>query len=191
MQSFCSDPDDVFENKNFEFIEKIYKYDDLTTSLLKKLYGASSEKNPDTFFIAEIYYGLLENLILQQVNLGVEIKKIRAVKYSTQVELYKRLNYAKDFIQACYMNEITIDTLASVACLNAAYFLREFKKYFGVTPHQYIITQRLTAAKKMLQSTSKNIKEICFAVGYEDVSSFSKLFKKNFGITPAACQSKK
>ncbi|MEO8711533.1 MAG: AraC family transcriptional regulator [Parafilimonas sp.] len=191
LKSFSNNPDEIFELKYFEFIEKIYQHDPRTQSLLKILYKEAAQQKPDILFITEKYYSLLENLLLQQIDVKEEIKKIDAVKYSTQLELYKRLHYAKDFIHSCYMNAITIDTLASVSCLNTAYFLREFKKYFGITPHQYIMQRRLNAAKKLLETTSNSIAEICFAVGYEDVNSFSKLFKKNFQTTPLAYQSGK
>jgi AraC-like DNA-binding protein len=176
------------QNKNYEFIEKLYQHNDNVTPLIIKLYKATLLKNPDVHLITELYFLLLEKLLLQQMELRDEIKKIKAVKYSTKVELYKRLNYAKDFIQSCYMNDIDLETLASVACMNKAYFLREFKKYFGVTPYQYIITQRLKAAKQMLATTSGTITEICFATGYRDISSFCKLFKKNFCLTPEQYQ---
>jgi AraC-like DNA-binding protein len=176
------------ETKNFEFIEKLYKQNDLITPLLTQLYKATLIKNLDAHLITELYFSLLEKLLLQQIKLRTEIKKINAVKYSTQIELYKRLNYAKDFIQSCYMNEIDLATLASVACMNKAYFLRTFKKYLGVTPYQYIIAQRLKAAKRMLETTSASITEICFAVGYTDIASFCKLFKKSFCVTPEQYQ---
>jgi AraC family transcriptional regulator len=188
LESFRNDLDADRSTKNFEFIEKLYVHNVLVSPLLVKLYHASLVKKPDVHLITEIYYSLLENLLLQQMDLRREIKKIAAVKYSTQQELYKRLYYAKDYIHSCYMNEITVDNLASIACLNNAYFLREFKKYFGITPYQYIINQRLKAAKKMLKASSYSITEICFAVGYHDTTSFSKLFKKKFLISPEKYQ---
>jgi AraC family transcriptional regulator len=189
LQGFQNKLDGSYRSEGFEFIEKLYKHNRCVSPLLMKLYKVSVVKNPDIHFITELYYLLLENLFFQQMNLKKEIQKINAVKYSTQRELYKRLNYAKDFIHSCYMDEISLDKLASVACLNNAYFLREFKKYFGSTPYQYTITQRLKAAQKMLETTSYSITEICFAVGYRDVTSFTKLFKKNFHTTPEKYQS--
>jgi len=188
-KEFPDDLGDGKENESFEFIEKLYAHDQIVTPLLKRLYEASVVTTPDTEFIDETYHVLLESLLLQQAQLKDEIKRIKARKYSTQVELYKRLNYAKDFIHSCYMNEITLDKLASVACLNSVYFLREFKKYFAVTPHQYVMQRRLEAAKKLLETTTFNIAEICYAVGYRDVPSFNKLFRKNFLVTPGAYRS--
>jgi len=185
LQSFGNSLDDVYDRKNFEFIEKLYWHDNTTTPLLRKLYHASVTAKPDIHLITEIYYSLLEGLLTQQTIIKNEIKKVKAVRWSTQVELYKRLNYAKDFIHSCYMNEISLDDLASVACMNNAYFLREFKKYFGLSPHQYIIQHRLNMAKKLMQTTSLSITEICFEVGYSDTTSFGKLFKKYFLSTPA------
>jgi AraC family transcriptional regulator len=147
------------KTKSFEFIEKLYKQNELITPLLMQLYKATLVKNPDVHIINELYFSLLEKLLLQQVKLRNEIKKINAVKYSTQVELYKRLNYAKDFIESCYMNEIDLETLASVSYMNKAYFLRQFKKYFGATPYQYIIWQRLKAAKRMLETRCAGVCE--------------------------------
>jgi len=190
LQRITEGPGDNFEDeqekKSFEFIEKLYGHDNIVTPLLRILYEESVVKKPNVEIINETYHALLENLLLQQAQLKGEIKRIKARKYSTQVELYKRLNYAKDFIHSCYMNEITLDKLASVACLNSAYFLREFKKYLGATPHQYIMQRRLGAAKKLLETTTCNIAEICYSVGYSDVTSFNKLFRKNFAVTPGA-----
>ncbi len=188
LESFGEDFETTNKIKTYEFIEKCYKHNDLVTPLVMKLYRTTLIKNPDHYLITELYFLLLEKLLFQQEKLRNEIMKIEAVKYSTQVELYKRLNYAKDFIESCYMNEIELKTLAKVACMNKAYFLREFKKYFGVTPYQYIIRQRLKAARQMLETIRCTITEICFAVGYRDLVSFCKLFKKSFNVTPEQYQ---
>ena len=189
LQSHGDDFEDEQEKESFEFIEKLYRHDHIVSPLLRRLYQTSVIKNPDAELIDETYHILLESLLFQQAQLKGEIKRIKARKYSTQVELYKRLNYAKDFIHSCYMHEITLNKLASVACLNSMYFLREFKKYFTVTPHQYVMQRRLEAAKKLLETTTFNISEICYAVGYRDVTSFNKLFRKNFLVTPGAYRS--
>ncbi len=184
LQGFFIDFDEPLSRSDFEFIEKLYTPGVQLNTVLKKLYNVSVSRSPDTNILRELYYNLMESLLLEQTNLRKEVRKINAVKYSTQIELYKRLNYAKDFIHCCYMNDIDLHILASVACLNSAYFLREFKKYFGLTPHQCVMAERLTAARRLFQSTSCSIKDICFKVGYHDATSFSKLFKRTFHSSP-------
>ncbi len=167
-----------------EFTEKLYSHDDAVSPVLRRLYHLSLLNKPDSNTITELYYTLIEKMLLVQDGVNNEIKKIEAAKPSTQAELYKRLHYAKDFIDSCYMENITLQQLAAVTCLNSAYFLRQFKKYFGLTPYQYIIKARLKAAKHLLENSSESITDICFTVGYEDTTSFTRLFKQNFLLTP-------
>ena len=112
-----------------------------------------------------------------------------AIKTSTKKELYKRLTRAKDFIDSCYNRDIRVAELAAVCFLNETYFLRQFKNYFGITPRQYIILNRMKAARQILEK-EKDIKitEVCFRVGYNDLSSFSKLFKHFFSVSPESFQ---
>ncbi|HWB24654.1 MAG TPA: AraC family transcriptional regulator [Chitinophagaceae bacterium] len=169
---------------HIEFTEKLYSHDDMVSPLLNRLYRLSVEVKPGNAGITELYYLLLEKLLLLQAGVNADIKKIKAARLSTKTELYKRLHYAKDFIDSCYTGNITLQQLSSVACLNSAYLLRQFKKHFSVTPYQYIIHKRLAEAKHRLETTSAPVTEICFTVGYGDVTSFAKLFKQYFQLTP-------
>ena len=123
-----------------------------------------------------------------QKNISREVQKIKAIKPSTKIELYKRLHYAKDYIDSCYTSKITLEHLASIAFLNSTYFLRTFKKNFNVTPYQYVIQKRLQLAKRLLASSDITVADVCYKVGYEDVRSFITLFKNNFGSTPEKYQ---
>ncbi|MGZ3846693.1 MAG: helix-turn-helix transcriptional regulator, partial [Flavisolibacter sp.] len=81
--------------------------------------------------------------------------------------------------------------LSGVCFMNETYLLRCFKNFFGITPRQYLIKKRMEAASQMLQSRRNLlITEICFNVGYDDLSSFSKLFKKYFRLSPEAYRRK-
>lgn len=190
VQGLLSSIDGMLENKgtaglsNIEFIEKLFTHNDTVSPVLHRLYKLSLAAKPDEQHITELYHLLLERMFVMQLQVNDEIKKIKAAKASTQKELYKRLYYAKDFIDSCYMQSITLQQLAGVACLNSAYFLRQFKKYFRVTPYQYIIQKRLLAARILLETSGDSVTDICFSVGYEDVTSFTRLFKQNFGLSP-------
>ena len=98
--------------------------------------------------------------------------------------LYKRLHIAKDYIQSCYHEDISLDSLSKICYLNSFHLLREFKKYFKTTPHKYLTHVRLQEAKKLIEHTDTSITDAVTEIGFEDLSSFSKLFKNYFGVSP-------
>lgn len=167
-----------------EFAERFYPHDNAVSHVLYQIKEFAKDFNSNTNQIEELYYVLMEQLLLLHNQVSKEINTIAACKYSTRQELYKRLHYAKDFIDSCYASNISLEELSKIALLNTAYFLRQFKKYFHITPHQYLMQTRLKEAKRMLQNQHLSVLDICCNVGYEDVSSFTKLFKKQFGYSP-------
>lgn len=79
---------------------------------------------------------------------------------------------------------IRVEELAREACLSTDHFIRIFKNELGCTPAQFIIDKKMMKAKLMLASESMPTKEIAYSLGYDDVSYFSRLFKKHVGTTP-------
>ena len=97
--------------------------------------------------------------------------------------MYKRIVDAKVFIDTQYMQKIDLQNISGQANFSKYHFLRLFKSAFGQSPHQYLIEVRLTAAKNLLKQ-GQQVKEVCYAVGFESVPSFIALFKKREGLTP-------
>jgi AraC-like DNA-binding protein len=97
---------------------------------------------------------------------------------------------SKKFIDDNYTNNISLDDIAGEAFFSKFHFIRLFKKYYGVTPHQYLTRVRVAGSKKLLQS-GMAISTVCYEVGFESVPSFTKLFKAITGTTPFAYQIKK
>lgn len=81
--------------------------------------------------------------------------------------------------------ELSLEDLATQAALSPFYFSRLFKRETGFSPHQYILTARISNAKFLLQSTGDSVKRICFTVGFTSESSFCTAFKKETGLTPS------
>ena len=89
------------------------------------------------------------------------------------------------YIQAHFTANLTMETVADEVGLSVYYFAREFKKGTGVTFVSYINHLRCESAKKMLQSGSYTVAEACTENGFENLSYFSKTFKKFFGKSPS------
>lgn len=98
--------------------------------------------------------------------------------------LYKRIVHAKLFIDNNYTQTIDVNNISDEACFSKFHFTRLFKKTYGKTPHQYLTFVRIGKAKELLKD-GKGVSEVCSAVGFESLSSFSGLFKRIVGITPS------
>jgi AraC-like DNA-binding protein len=93
---------------------------------------------------------------------------------------------AKDLADARYAEPLGVPELARAARLSPAHFSREFRRTFGETPHQYLLTRRLERAAALLRTTDWSVADICFAVGLQGVGSFTTSFGRMFGASPTA-----
>jgi AraC-like DNA-binding protein len=98
----------------------------------------------------------------------------------------RQLLRAKDLADSSYAEPLSVADLARAAHLSPAHFSREFRRTFGETPHQYLLTRRLERAATLLHTTDRSVAEICCAVGLSGVGSFTTSFRRMFGQTPLA-----
>ncbi|HMC01904.1 MAG TPA: AraC family transcriptional regulator [Flavobacteriaceae bacterium] len=98
--------------------------------------------------------------------------------------LYKKIVFAKQFLDKSYQDDISLDILINEANISKYHFIRLFKNTYGITPHKYLTEKRLKIAKMELESTKESVSDICFKVGFSSVSSFCNLFKKVTRQTP-------
>jgi len=98
----------------------------------------------------------------------------------------RHLQRSKDLADVRYRDPITVADLARVAGLSPWHFSREFRRTFGESPHQYLLTRRLERAAALLRTTDWSVADVCMAVGLTSLGSFTTSFGRMFGKTPTA-----
>ena len=88
-----------------------------------------------------------------------------------------------DYIDAHYSENITLASLASIMNISSMYFSNYFKRVFNISPKQYILNKRLMESQRMLLESRMTIKEIAYAVGFENENYFSEFFTSKVGIS--------
>lgn len=93
---------------------------------------------------------------------------------------------ALDFIDINYMDDITVEDIASHAGINRKALYGVFKSLTGFSPKDYLIYYRMCKATALLKDTNLSVESVAVSVGYSDQFHFSKEFKKNVGLSPSA-----
>lgn len=91
------------------------------------------------------------------------------------------LRRARDLADQSYAGPLTLEDLAAAANLSKYHFLRLFKATYGMTPMEYVSLRRIERAQDLLRATNLTVTEVCFAVGFSSLGSFSSRFRAVVG----------
>jgi transcriptional regulator GlxA family with amidase domain len=97
----------------------------------------------------------------------------------------RRLLRARDTMDRSYAQPLDIPALARVAHVSEAHFIRTFRATFGETPHRYLQRRRVERAMFLLVQTDRSVTDICFAVGFASLGTFSRTFRAIVGRSPS------
>jgi transcriptional regulator GlxA family with amidase domain len=97
----------------------------------------------------------------------------------------RRMLRARDAMDRDYAQPLDITSLAKIAIVSEAHFIRVFKSTFGETPHRYLQRRRVERAMFLLRETDRSVSDICLDVGFTSLGTFSRLFKEIIGETPS------
>jgi AraC-like DNA-binding protein len=173
------------------FFEKIYSHDDILSPALRQFRAALAQRKDEPGWLQEQLHKIMQRLLRVNRQIYKEVEALHAVRAATREELYRRLHRARDYAHAMFDQSITLDEMAKIACLSPNHFLRTFRQIFRQSPHQYLTALRLERAKKLLAGTELSVTEVCYAVGFASLGSFSWLFRRRFGISPEAYRQRK
>jgi AraC-like DNA-binding protein len=104
--------------------------------------------------------------------------------------LSSKLSDILQYLDAHYTEDISLDGLAEQFYISKYYLSREFKKEFGTTIIQYLLTKKITNAKELLRYSNSSIEEIARLCGIDDASYFNKVFRKIEGCTASEYRKK-
>lgn len=118
-----------------------------------------------------------------------QVISLHQALYSKE-HLLQQVMQAKNFIDLNFSNPISLQDIATHAHLSKFHFIRLFKRSYGRTPGQYLVSVRIREAKKLL-ATGLPVADVCFAIGFDSSTSFAGLFRKMTGLSPSAFRNKK
>ncbi len=91
---------------------------------------------------------------------------------------------ARDAMDRDYAKPLDVRTLATIACVSEAHFIRTFRATFGETPHRYLQRRRVERAMFLLRETERSVSEICLDVGFASLGTFGRTFQEIVGESP-------
>jgi transcriptional regulator GlxA family with amidase domain len=103
----------------------------------------------------------------------------------SSVPLTRHLLRVRDLMDRAYAEPLDIPALARSASVSPAHFRRTFKQAFQETPHRYLMTRRIERAKALLRTDTFSVTDVCFAVGFSSLGSFSTQFRRFVGDSPS------
>ncbi|WP_442844575.1 AraC family transcriptional regulator N-terminal domain-containing protein [Leeuwenhoekiella sp. H156] len=164
---------------NFHFTNDVGIY-----QILQRLLFLFTENHPSKDFFVD---NMLQELIVRI--LQTNNRKIYTDK-TFKLSPDNRLSFIIDYIREHIHEPISVEQLSQKACMSESNFYRVFKNELGVSPVDFINTERIKLAVSLLQDPDRKIKNIYLDCGFESRSYFNRVFKRIKNTSPGAFQAK-
>jgi AraC-like DNA-binding protein len=100
-------------------------------------------------------------------------------------DMNRRLLRARDAMDRTYAEPLDVRSVAAVAHVSEAHFIRSFRAVFGETPHRYLQRRRVERSMFLLRETNRSVTDVCLDVGFTSLGTFSRMFREIVGETPS------
>lgn len=133
-----------------------------------------------------LYHCLLLYYKVYKKDLLARCNRLQFLSPQTKTEILRRLTLAKDFILSNFDKPISLEDISKEACLSVNHLLRTFAQAYNCSPHQFLMEARLSHSRFLLQTSAMPVNEISGMVGFQCPSSYIRLFRRTFKMTPGS-----
>jgi len=118
----------------------------------------------------------------------IQTQTVKSLDEGKPFEDNNPIKEVTEYIKQNLKENINLKSLSEKACMSTTSFYRFFKRELGMSPIEYILSEKIKCAKNLLKNPTLQINEVCYLAGFEDANYFIRLFKKHEGITPKQYQ---
>lgn len=131
----------------------------------------------------------LADLTLQELLIRIiQTQTVKSVDRGDFNDPNQPITHVIDFIRKNLKENISLKQLSDKACMSTTSFYRFFKRELGMSPIEFVLSEKIKCAKQLLKNPGIQINEVCYLAGFEDANYFIRLFKKHEGVTPKQYQ---
>jgi AraC-like DNA-binding protein len=112
------------------------------------------------------------------------LERLKDFSIASRQELLQKVATVNEYMHLNLSENLSLETLADLAGYSHFYFQRQYKFAMGISPTKQLSLWRLEKAIELIRHTDNNLKEIAGLIGYNDLPTFSKAFKREYGISP-------
>ncbi len=168
-----------FSENNFHFTNDL-----AVNQIIVRLIWLFTENHPSKDVFADF---MLRELIIRLMQ--TEARHL-LIEDAPSMQNQSRLAFVIQHIRDHLHQPLTIEMLSKKACMSQTHFFRAFKNELGISPIDFIHSERIKLAKTMLRNPLKSVTEVCYACGFNNMSYFSKLFKRITHLSPSEFRQK-